>query len=111
MKLHQLRYIREVARQGMNISLAAEILHTSQSGISKQIQLLEEELNLRVFERNGKRLTGVTESGKVILTLAERALREIDNIKRVGDEFSQKEKGTLSLATTHTQARIGCHQR
>ncbi|MDD2723957.1 MAG: CysB family HTH-type transcriptional regulator [Methylovulum sp.] len=105
MKLHQLRYVREIARQNLNISQAAEILHTSQSGISKQIQLLEEELNLHVFERNGKRLTGVTESGKLILTLAERALREIENIKRVSEEFSQKETGSLTLATTHTQAR------
>ncbi|MFZ2452149.1 MAG: CysB family HTH-type transcriptional regulator [Methylovulum miyakonense] len=105
MKLHQLRYVREISRQGLNISQAAEVLHTSQSGVSKQIQLLEEELNLHIFERNGKRLTGVTESGKLILNLAERALREIDNIKLVSEEFSQKETGTLTLATTHTQAR------
>ncbi|MDO9105653.1 MAG: CysB family HTH-type transcriptional regulator [Methylovulum sp.] len=105
MKLHQLRYVREVVHQGLNISQAAEILHTSQSGISKQIQLLEEELNLHIFQRNGKRLIGITDSGKLILNLAERALREIDNIKMVSEEFSQKEAGTLTVATTHTQAR------
>ena len=105
MKLHQLKYIREVANQGLNISQAAEILHTSQSGISKQIQLLEEELNLHIFQRSGKRLTGITEFGKIILALAERALREIDNIKLVSAEFSQKEAGTLTIAATHTQAR------
>jgi len=105
MKLHQLRYIREVARQGLNISLAAENLHTSQPGVSKQIQLLEDELNLQIFKRNGKRLTGVTEPGKSVLELAERVLRDMENIKRVGEEFSHEDVGTLTIATTHTQAR------
>lgn len=105
MNLQQLRYLREVVRQNLNISQAADVLHTSQSGISKQIQLLEEELNLPIFQRHGKRLTSITEPGKLIVNLAERALREVDNIKRVGDEFSQQSAGTLTIATTHTQAR------
>jgi LysR family cys regulon transcriptional activator len=105
MKLHQLRYVREVARQGLNISVAAEALHTSQPGVSKQIQLLEEELNLQIFQRNGKRLTGITEPGKAVIDLAERVMREMENIKRVGEEFSHEQTGTLSIATTHTQAR------
>lgn len=105
MKLHQLRYVREIVQQGLNISQAAEILHTSQSGVSKQVQLLEEELNLHIFQRSGKRLLGITESGKIIVSMAERVLREVENIKRVSEEFSQKDSGTLTLATTHTQAR------
>lgn len=105
MKLHQLRYIREVAKQNLNISEAAEVLHTSQPGVSKQIQLLEEELNLQIFQRNGKRLVGITEPGKVILALAERMLSEVENIKRVGEEFSHEDTGSLTIATTHTQAR------
>lgn len=105
MKLHQLRYVREVARQGMNVSLAAEALHTSQPGVSKQIQLLEEELNLQIFQRNGKRLIGITEPGRIILELAERVMQEMENIKRVGEEFTHEETGTLTVATTHTQAR------
>jgi LysR family transcriptional regulator, cys regulon transcriptional activator len=105
MKLLQFRYIREVARQNLNVSLASEALHTSQSGVSRQIQLLEEELNLLIFQRNGKRLIGITEPGKIILNLAEQVLRETENIKRVGEEFTQKEKGSLTIATTHTQAR------
>lgn len=105
MKFHQLRYIHEVARQNLNISQAAEVLHTSQPGVSKQIQLLEEELNLQIFQRNGKRLTGVTEPGRIILDLAERVMREMENIKRVGDEFTHESTGTLTVATTHTQAR------
>src|SRR5690606_834626 len=84
MKLHQLKYVHEVARQGLNISAAAEALHTSQPGVSKQIQLLEDELNLQIFQRNGKRLTGITEPGRIILELAERVMRELENIKRVG---------------------------
>jgi LysR family transcriptional regulator, cys regulon transcriptional activator len=105
MKFHQLRYVHEVAKQGLNISLAAEALHTSQPGVSKQIQLLEEELNLQIFQRNGKRLVSVTEPGKIILDLADRVMREMDNIKRVGNEFALEDAGTLTLATTHTQAR------
>ncbi len=105
MNLIQLRYIREIVRQNLSVSQAAEALHTSQSGVSRQIQLLEEELKLQIFQRNGKRLVGISEPGKIILNLAEQALREMENIKRVGEEFTQKDKGTLTIATTHTQAR------
>ena len=105
MKLHQLKYVHEVARQGLSISAAAEALHTSQPGVSKQIQLLEEELNLQIFQRNGKRLTGVTEPGKHIIKLAATVMLEMQNIKRVGDEFSKVETGSFTIATTHTQAR------
>lgn len=105
MKLHQLKYVHEVARQGLSISAAAEALHTSQPGVSKQIQLLEDELKLQIFQRNGKRLTGVTEPGKHIIKLAATVMLEMQNIKRVGDEFSKVETGTLTIATTHTQAR------
>ncbi len=105
MKLHQLRYIYEIARQGLNVSQAAEVLHTSQPGVSKACQLLEEELNLQIFQRHGKRLVGITEPGKIILNLAERVMSELENITRVGEEFTQKESGTLTVAATHTQAR------
>ena len=105
MKLHQLRYLREIARQNLSISQAAEALHTSQPGVSKQIQLLEDELKLQIFQRNGKRLTGITEPGRIILDLAERVMRELENIKRVGEEYMHVETGTLTIATTHTQAR------
>jgi LysR family cys regulon transcriptional activator len=105
MKLHQLRYVREVVKQGLNISMAADALHTSQPGVSKQIQLLEQELNLQIFQRSGKRLTGITEPGKNIVELAERVIRDMENIKLIGDEFSHEDVGTLTIATTHTQAR------
>jgi LysR family transcriptional regulator, cys regulon transcriptional activator len=105
MKLQQLRYLTEVARRGLNVSEAAAALFTSQPGVSKQIKLLEEELGVIVFERSGKRLTGVTEPGRVILDIAERILRETENIKRVGDEYSGGNSGSLVVATTHTQAR------
>ena len=105
MKLHQLKYVHEVARQGLSISAAAEALHTSQPGVSKQIQMLEDELNLQIFQRNGKRLTGITEPGRHIVKLAATVMLEMQNIKRVGDEFSNVETGTLTIATTHTQAR------
>jgi len=105
MKLQQLRYLREVARQGLNLSVAAEKLHTSQPGISKQIKLLEDELGVAVFVRNGKRVVAVTEPGKIILEIAGRVLGDADNLKRVGEEFSHEDTGTLTIATTHTQAR------
>ncbi|MGV3583236.1 MAG: CysB family HTH-type transcriptional regulator [Methylophilus sp.] len=105
MKLQQLRYIHEVAKQGLNISAAAESLHTSQPGVSKQIQLLEEELGLQIFQRNGKRLSGVTEPGEKILQLAAQVILGMQNIKHVGDEFGALDIGTLTIATTHTQAR------
>ncbi len=105
MNIQQLRYIREVARCGLNISAAANALHTAQPGISSQIRQLEEELNVQIFERNGKRLVGITQPGRAVLAMAERVLRELEHIKQVGYEFSHDARGTLSIATTHTQAR------
>ncbi|MBV1776696.1 HTH-type transcriptional regulator CysB [Burkholderiaceae bacterium DAT-1] len=105
MKLQQLRYLVEVAKQGLNVSEAAEALHTSQPGISKQIRLLEDELGVQVFVRNGKRVVDVTAPGKEILTISERILREAKNLKRVAEEFVNEEEGSLTIATTHTQAR------
>jgi LysR family cys regulon transcriptional activator len=105
MKLQQLRYLVEVARQGLNVSEAAEALHTSQPGVSKQVRLLEDELGITVFERSGKRLTGITEPGKAVLEISERILREAENLKRVGDEYAGEDAGSLNIATTHTQAR------
>jgi LysR family cys regulon transcriptional activator len=105
MKLQQLRYACEVFRQGLNVSVAAETLHTSQPGISKQIKSLEDELGVEIFVRHGKRLASVTEPGKVVLAIAERILSEAGNLKRAGEEFANEKLGTLTIATTHTQAR------
>ncbi|WP_269532998.1 HTH-type transcriptional regulator CysB [Chitinimonas sp. BJYL2] len=105
MKLQQLRYLVEVAKQGLNVSDAAEALHTSQPGISKQIRLLEDELGVQVFVRNGKRVVDVTAPGKEILKISERILREAKNLKRVAEEFVNEQEGSLVVATTHTQAR------
>ena len=105
MNLQQLRYVHEVARRGLNVSDAAAALYTSQPGISKQIKLLEEELGLTIFERSGKRLTAVTEPGKLVLDIAARVLGELKNLKRVGDDYAGEAGGTLDIATTHTQAR------
>jgi len=105
MNLQQLRYVFEVARSGLNVSEAAAALHTSQPGVSKQIRLLEEELGIDVFVRQGKRLTAVTDPGQEVLKIAERLLRDLDNLRSIGHEFGAEESGTLTLATTHTQAR------
>ncbi|QLG88295.1 HTH-type transcriptional regulator CysB [Chitinibacter bivalviorum] len=105
MKLQQLRYLVEVAKQGLNVSEAAEKLHTSQPGISKQIRLLEDELGVQIFIRNGKRVVDITAPGREILRIAERILMQSQNLKRIGEEFIQVENGSLTIATTHTQAR------
>lgn len=105
MNLQQLRYVVEVARAGFNVSDAAEALFTSQPGVSKQLKLLEEELGIEIFIRHGKRLTGITEPGRQVLAIAERMLRDVDNLKQVGAEFSREAAGRLGIATTHTQAR------
>lgn len=105
MNLQQLRYIHEVAHRGLNVSDAAASLYTSQPGISKQIRLLEEELGLTIFARSGKRLTAVTEPGRIVLDIAARVLGELKNLKRVGDDYAGEAGGTLDVATTHTQAR------
>ena len=105
MKLQQLRYLVEVERRGLNVSAAAEALFTSQPGVSKQIGLLEDELGLTIFERSGKRLTAITAPGRIVLAMAQRMLAEAQNMKRVGEDYAAESSGTLSIATTHTQAR------
>ncbi|MHA7834409.1 MAG: HTH-type transcriptional regulator CysB [Algiphilus sp.] len=105
MKLRQLHYIQEVARRGLNVTAAAEALYTSQPGVSKQIRLLEDELGIEIFVRNGKHLAEITPAGERILEHAERVLRDVQNIERVAEEFRYSDRGDLSIATTHTQAR------
>jgi LysR family cys regulon transcriptional activator len=105
MKLHQLRYISEVASRDLNVSEAAESLFTSQPGVSKQIRLLESEIGVPIFTRSGKRLTQITPAGEQILKRARNILREVENIKHIGNEFKQEQCGNLTIATTHTQAR------
>jgi LysR family cys regulon transcriptional activator len=105
MNLHQFRFVREAVRRGLNLTEAAKALHTSQPGVSKAILELEEELGIEIFQRHGKRLRRVTEPGQHVLASIERILLELDNLKRIGEEFSKQESGTLSIATTHTQAR------
>ena len=105
MKLQQLRYALEVYRHNLNVSEAADALFTSQPGISKQIRLLEEELGIQIFIRSGKRVVSVSQPGKAVLEISERILRDVQNIKNIGSEFTDHDSGSLTIATTHTQAR------
>jgi len=105
MKLQQLRYLQAVVRHGLNLSEAAAALHTSQPGISKQIRQLEDELGVDILVRNGKRVVDVTTPGHVVVDIVERVLQDIENLKQVGREFRDQAAGTLTIATTHTQAR------
>ena len=110
MNLQQLRYLDEIVRRGLNISAAAAALFTSQPGISKQIKLLENELGIEIFVRNGKRITAITEPGKAVLGIAQRMLHDADNLTQVSQEFHSQDSGTLTIATTHTQARYALPQ-
>ncbi len=105
MNLQQLRYLHEIVKHELNISDAAKALYTSQPGLSKQMKSLEEELGIEIFVRNGKRLTAITEPGKAVLEIAQRMLHDVGNLKQVGQEFRSQDSGSLTIATTHTQAR------
>jgi LysR family cys regulon transcriptional activator len=101
----QLRSVRETVRQGFNLTLVADALHTSQPGVSRQLKELEDELGLVLFERAGRRLLGLTPPGRSVLPIIERLLQEAENLKRAGLDFAQTEHGLLTIAATHTQAR------
>jgi len=105
MNLHQFRFVQEAVRRNLNLTETAKALHTSQPGVSKAILELEEELGIDVFARHGKRLRRVTEPGELVLKSIDIILRELANLRRIGDQYSKQEAGTLSIATTHTQAR------
>ena len=105
MKLQQLRFICEVAKHNLNLTKAANELFTSQPGISKQIKALEEELGVDIFIRRGKRFVGITEPGQEIIKKSQVALRDLNNLKTIGSEYSNETVGDLTIATTHTQAR------
>lgn len=105
MKLHQLRYLLTIVQNGLNITAAARVLHTSQPGISKQIKLLEEELGFQIFEREGRNVTRVTAPGEQVIEHARRLMEEAENIRRLSSDFRDESRGSMSIATTHTQAR------
>ena len=105
MKLQQLKYLLAIVDNGLNITQAAEKLYTSQPGVSKQLKLLEEELGMQLFTRKGKSLGGITAGGEQVIDRARVIMAEVDNIRSVASDFYREEEGTLSIATTHTQAR------
>jgi LysR family cys regulon transcriptional activator len=105
MNLHQFRFVQEAARRNLNLTETAKALFTSQPGVSKAILELEEELGVDIFSRHGKRLRRITEPGQHVLACIEIILREVGNLKRIGEEYSRQDSGTFSIATTHTQAR------
>jgi LysR family cys regulon transcriptional activator len=105
MTLQQLRFLLGIADSGLNITAAAERLFTSQPGISKQLKLLEQELGIQLFTRKGKSLAAITPAGHEVIARARRILREVENIRSLASDMSEEQEGTLSIATTHTQAR------
>ena len=105
MKLQQLRCIFQIVQSEFNISKASEVLNTSQPGVSKQIKLLEDEIGIKIFQRNGKRLVNLTEPGELVLSSIETILHESNNIKVISEEYIEKDQGRFTIATTHTQAR------
>ena len=105
MNLHQFKFVHEAAKRGLNLTEAAKALHTSQPGVSKAILELEQELGVDIFARHGKRLKSITEPGRHVIKSIDVILNELNNLKSIGNEFSSKDTGTFSIATTHTQAR------
>lgn len=105
MNLHQFKFIQEAVRRNLNLTEAAKALHTSQPGVSKAIIELEEELGVDIFARHGKRLKRITEPGVQVVRSIDIIMREVGNLKRIGEQYSAQDNGTLSIATTHTQAR------
>jgi LysR family transcriptional regulator, cys regulon transcriptional activator len=105
MKLHQLRYLVAIAENGFNITTAAQRLHTSQPGVSKQLKLLEEELGFQIFIREGRQLTRMTPVGAQIVERAQRILHELKSIRRISEDLRDESGGQLSIGTTHAQAR------
>jgi len=105
MNLHQFRFVQEAVRRDLNLTETAKALFTSQPGVSKAILELEAELGIDIFARHGKRLRRVTEPGRAVLRSIETIMREVGNLKRIGEEYSQQDAGRLSIATTHSQAR------
>lgn len=105
MNLQQFKFVRETVRRDFNLTEAARVLHTSQPGVSKAIIELEDELGLRIFERHGKRLKGLTRPGQMVAQVVDRIMAEVDNLKKVSDEFARRDEGGLTIACTHTQAR------
>lgn len=105
MNIHQLRFVREAVRQNFNLTEAAKALFTSQPGVSKAIIELEDELGVDIFRRHGKRIRGLTEPGRAILQSVELIMQEVDGLRRIGKEFAAQDSGSLTIATTHTQAR------
>jgi LysR family cys regulon transcriptional activator len=110
MNFQQLRSVREATRRAFNLTDVANALLTSQPGVSRQIRELEDELGVVIFERNGKRLTGLTGPGKAVLPIIERLLVEADNLTQAGHEYAAQDSGTLTVAVTHTQARYALPQ-
>ncbi|MAF83137.1 MAG: LysR substrate-binding domain-containing protein [Gammaproteobacteria bacterium] len=105
MTLQQLRYLLAIADSGLNITAASERLYTSQPGISKQLKLLEQELKVQLFTRKGKSLVAITPAGRDVIARARKIMSEVQNIRSLASDLSGEEEGTLSIATTHTQAR------
>ena len=110
MNFQQLRIIREAVQRNFNLTEVANALFTSQSGVSKHILDLEDELGIELFVRKGKRLTGLTEPGKELVGIVERMLMDAKNIKRLAEQFANRDEGSLTIATTHTQARYALPQ-
>lgn len=105
MNIQQFRFVRETIRRNFNLTEAAKALYTSQPGVSKAIMEFEQELGVQIFERHGKRIKGLTKPGQAVATVVERINREIENLRKVSDEFAKRDQGSLVIACTHTQAR------
>lgn len=105
MKLQPLRYLCEVVDSGLSVTRAAQKLHTSASGVSKQLRLLEQEVGVSMLHRKNTRITGLTEAGAAALPTVRQILKDVERVRRVGDQLSGRWSGQLTIASTHNHAR------
>jgi len=104
MKLQQIRCFCELVAHHFNASRTAETLHTSQPGVSRQIQSLESALGTVLLERNTTRITGLTPAGKELYPLMRRLLADADHIRRSAEKL-RSGKRRFVISTSHTYAR------
>ena len=105
MNLHQFKFIQEAVRRDLNLTEVARVLHTSQPGVSKAILELEEELGIEIFGRHGKRLKRITEPGEHVLKSIEIILREVNNLKHIGDQYSANDADSHTEVSTPISAK------
>ena len=103
--MSQIELLRILQETDLNLSKAAEKMHIVQSAVSRQLHLFEAELGSPLFERQGKKLVGMTRLGMRIMDEIAIITGAKTNIQNIAADFLDSNKGILHIATTHAQAK------